>query len=346
MICKNTIIRIFKQKINVFMVFALPFLLTIGINWYDKIDSKIHIGIIDESNTQLSKALLNKLNENNNLNIIHTQKSTVNTDLIENKYSIVLLISKLTEDTIKNNEINNLIEIKSLRINDKLEDFEKWLYSLVKEEDISDITKKIYSNNKESKVGTSLIGFLTMFFFLEAVIFLNLFVIDKEKNTVTRFLYATKNSTYYILGVTLGCFILMLTQIILITFFAYILSVSIGFSYISLFLLLLIVISIATLFGLCIVTNSNNSYRSLMFGNVVVLLSSIVGGCIWNIQNSPSSLQIISNLTPQKRILNLSNILENNQSFSVTDLVFIIVFCLIFIIISSVSLKRFNNKYI
>lgn len=207
-----------------------------------------------------------------------------------------------------------------------------------------------FSGEESRKVGTNILGYLTMFILIEGTIFMRFFSEDKVNSSLKRVLTSTLSMKSYLLGNCIFNFFMMYIPTFIVIFVEKeFLKVNIGFSYFQYSYLLAIITFFSTTFGFFMSSIIENSDDSMMMSNLIIILTSILAGSFYSFTNKNSIIEKIIIILPQKNYLQLLQGIENKNAISnySGQLFYIFAISIIFFIIGSVICnKRYSEgKY-
>ncbi|MGL5354353.1 MAG: ABC transporter permease [Clostridium sp.] len=312
LVLKNNFKRLVKDKVFLFLgIIVLPIIVALGIYFSGNNEIKGKIAVVG-GNEVIENSLTSALGENSNITFEFLEESPTKTDLIKGIYLA--------------------------QVDFSMEEVEVVAYGKpeVKETIESIITETPYTGTKsEVTIEGKIIGFLVMFLLMGSTMLLENFLTDRESGVYVRVLNGGLSYFQYMIGQLLFIvctFILdaAVLTLLVIKLFGVTLNISL-----LLFTMILILLGIfAATYGLFISTIIKNKVTVNIGSSVIVLVTSLLGGCLVNINDSNKIMEFIRNLIPQKRLINLAN------SFNYSDLVYILIVILLFILGSFILGKR------
>lgn len=205
-----------------------------------------------------------------------------------------------------------------------------------------------YAPESESirQIGTSIIGFLTMFILMQGVSTMYLFAEDKEYAQIGRIAVSPVPFSDYLLGHCVFTFLfLLIPTLSVVCFVKYICRIPVGFSFLEYLFLLSVICVLATAFALFIQALIKNGDSANMIGSVVAVLTSILAGSFYSFEENNRALAVIVNVLPQKIFLTFADLLEKNSNIGVL-LPHIILLVLISLFFFLTALFITNKTYV
>ncbi|MGL5150122.1 MAG: ABC transporter permease [Clostridium sp.] len=310
LVMKNNLYRFSKDKVMIVMgLIIMPIVILLGLYFSSGDDIKGNIAMISVSNE--AKEVITKGFENNDkFKIEYFEESVSKTSLIKGIY-----IAQVDFREIDNMGVPKITSYGNEEIKKAIE---------------SIFTGAPYEGveNKTTVVG-KVIGFLIMFLLMGGVsMVMEFFLCDKENGTYTRVLSGNTSYFQYMCGQLLYSIVVLTTPATLWTVgIIMVLGINIEISYVLLGLLVILLGILSGTFAMFIATIFKDRVSASMGGSIIVMITSLFGGCLVNIEDSNKIIGFIRGLLPQKRMIDLAN------KFNLEDLAFIIV--IIFILLFS-----------
>lgn len=317
LVMKNNLYRFTKEKsMMVMVILVMPIIICLGIYFNNMDDIKGNIAVVN-STLEQQEIIKSSMEDNEKLKIDFLNKSPSKTDLIKGIY--------LAEIDLKGD--------KPKVISYGKEDIKKSIEASLRGE--------VYTPQKSNDtVQGKVIGFLIMFLFMGASVMVSdFFLSDRENGTYSRVLSGNITYIQYIIGqIMYSLIILTIPSILWSVFILKVLSVNLDISY-SLFIFLLFLVGIlSSTFGMFICTIFKDRTSASMGGSIIVMITSLLGGCLVNFNDTNKVIGFIRNLIPQKRLIDLSN------NFNNSDLIFVLCAILVFLFISVIlGKKQYEN---
>lgn len=172
------------------------------------------------------------------------------------------------------------------------------------------------SQDDKTNQGKIAIGMMTMFIIVFAGNSMAILLEDKKLKTFTRTFCAPIQSYEAVFGYLMSNVLLGIVQIIVFLFFTTILfNIEWGISVFYVFTLLLIYMigAIGLAIGFAGFISDSKKYNMVLM--LTGVLTSLIGGSFFPIENFNSFIKTISHFTPQKWMMNSFDILANGGSF-------------------------------
>lgn len=224
----------------------------------------------------------------------------------------------------------------------KSDKFKKAIQSFL----IGDTNVKFDSTVKRG-VGTNILGFMIMFLFIQAFLFMSLFIEDKQNGTFKRIATTPAGVIKYLMGYSLfNLTINFVPSFLVLLIEKYIFKVNIGFSIGTYICLLMLMSFMATAYSLLLCSLSENHDNCSMYSTTIVIATSLLSGNFYNINGKNYILNNIIKVLPQKNYLDIAVNIENGKAFSdsLAKLTYIIVFNLLLFVIGIMFTQRRFKK--
>ena len=306
LVLKNNLYRLSKETLILFMmIIVLPIIIYLGIYFSELDGIKGKIAIVGVNYNQ-EEALKNSIENDDNITLEFLEKSPSKTELIKGIYLAEINFTREEPEVISYGK----------------EEVKKALEANMKGETYTAISN-------ETTVQGKIIGFLTMYLFFGSLMIMDFFLTDRENGAYTRVLIGKVSYYEYIVGQILYA-ILTITvpsiafSLLLLKFLAVELSISLG-----LFALIVLLVGVLlSSFSIAICTIGKDKVTATMGGSAIVLITSLLGGCLINIVDTNKFISAIRNCIPQKRLIDLAN------NFNNKDLIILLLITVFFILIS------------
>lgn len=313
LVMKNNLYRFVKDKsMMVMVVLVMPIIICFGVYFNGSDNIKGNIAVVGASIEE--REILQSLSkENDKINVEFLEESPSKTKLIKGVY--------LAEIDFKGN--------KPVVTSYGKEDIKKSLEA--------SLNGEIYQGEEDiTTVQGRIIGFLIMFLFMGATtMVMDFFLADRESGAYNRVLSGRLSYYQYILGQMLyAILILSIPTTVWSVAILKILNVNLDISYSLLVFLLLLVGILSSSVGMLIATVFKDRVSASMGGSIIIMVTSLLGGCLINIQDTNKVIGFIRDILPQKRLIDLSN------NFNNSDLTFVVGTIVVFILISVFLGKR------
>lgn len=285
-ILRNNFYRMLMHKSRIYLCFGLitgAFLAALFLRIPDKPIGKV--AVVSEYPIEMPSPYLN---------VVYLETEPSLSELFLGKYDAVLTYSEESGygiKTIKNGQ------------------FKKVLEEIVR-------NPFVYSPDSSNirQIGTSIMGFLTMFILIQGLSAMYLFAEDQEHEQIKRIASSPASFTGYLLGHSIFTFLFMLLPtLFIISFVKYICRVPIGFSLLEYLFLLSVICGLAASFALFLNAIIKNGDSANMIGSAAVILTSILAGSFYSFEENNKVLSAIVNILPQKMFLTLADLLEKGS---------------------------------
>lgn len=316
LVIKYNFQRLLKEKMAIFMlIIILPLLVGLGVCFSTNDDVKGNIAVVG-ANMQQEEIIKKTLNNNERINIDFLQENVSKTDLIKGIY---LAEVEYGEEDAKVTSYKN-------------EEFKKSLEAILNNE--------IYEMAvEEVTVEGKIIGFLVMFLLMGSILILDYYLIDREKGVYSRILMSETSYYEYVIGQILYVFLaIAVPTIIMSVLVIKVLSVQLNISLWSFCGLLVLVSFLASSFAMFWNSTVKSKAAAQMGSSIVIMITSLLGGCIVNISDNNRIMKFIRGFIPQKRMIDLADNFNNG------DLIFIMITIGIFIFGSVVIGKYYCDR--
>lgn len=318
-ILKNDIERILQLKIYIVLgtilimgsVIAAIFIST-------KVQDQLSIAILGNKDGAIEQ----NLRKAKNIKLDWVEQKPQLSELVTQKYDAIVTVDAkehVSIQTVKGKKIKQ--EIQAVIQNPKLAD-------------------SFQTNTR--KIGTNIIGFMSMFILLQGILNAKLFADDKEKHLTERIITTPISFGSYLLGHGLYIWLFMFLPSMLVIIGAKILGFSIGFSVpmYAVFIGILSFLSFAI--ALCINSFFQVADDANLLGSALVILSSVLAGGFGNIGNENGVIYKILHILPQKDLINFVNAFEKNTLTrnSYIELSYVIIISIILLSIGVIKTKK------
>ncbi|MBE6046838.1 MAG: ABC transporter permease [Clostridium sp.] len=302
-IFKNNLLGIKKYLfLLLVMLISIPLIFLMGKTFSNENEElKKNIAVNCESESQ-EREVKEKLEDSKVYNLIFTNE-VHKTDLINGKY--------LAEVGYEDGEAF----IKSYRSNDDISYLNNLFFG-------SEISK-----SKNNTMVCKVIGFLCILIFMVSKLFMGNLLEERENGILSRILtggvsfyeYSSSQMLFNFLVIFIPCVVLSIISI-------FVLEIkTINFGY---FLLLLMFVCLtASSFAFCVFNCFKKKVTVEFVSSMVILLTSIFGGCIIDTYDDNKVISFIRTLIPQKILINLGDV------FEVKKIILLIIINVVFIFV-------------
>lgn len=282
-VLKNNVYRLMEHKSRIYLCFELTIgavLVALFINATTNPIGKV--AIVADNPNQFSSP---------HLNIVYLETAPPLSQLVLGKYDAIITYSEAGGyeiETIKNDQ-----------------------FKITVEEIIANPRGYVPDGLNTRQVGTSIIGFLTMFILMQGVSTMYLFAEDKAHEQIKRIASSPVSFTGYLLGHSIFTFLfLLLPTLLVVSFVQYVCRIPIGFRFLDYLFLLFVICGLAATFALFLQAFIKNGDSANMIGSAVVILTSILAGSFYSLEGNNQALSVFVSILPQKTFLTFSDLLE------------------------------------
>ncbi|MBN2442213.1 MAG: ABC transporter permease [Spirochaetales bacterium] len=195
-------------------------------------------------------------------------------------------------------------------------------------------------------VGSMGLGFFLYILLMQATVITGLMLTEKQNRTFFRIRIAPVREVIYSLGNMLAAFIILGSQIVF-TFFIIlcIFRINLGLSLFAVIPLLLAFSIAAIGFGIMVTAIAGSTLQAALLSNLVIIITSILGGCFWPLSFMPDFLQYIAGIFPQSWTMRAIEKLQSGASLSSTGftILLLISFGGLFISVYAYKMKHGKN---
>lgn len=317
-IIKNNWYRLMEEKLYVFISCMLTFMAVgAAIVLTNQVQSKINIAVVSDEN--LAQEL-----KTDNMNITELTKTPLISVLIQNRYDAVIQKDK-----------NGAYEIITLKNQEFQNQLKEW---------ITNPNKEVFFHQEKRQIGTNIIGYMMMFVLMQGVLYGRLFAEDKEKHMIERIAISPIAFRNYLIGHGIFMWLLGFIPNYAILVFASLIKIPIGFTLVQYGIILGMLTILSTTFALfihslfCVMDTAN------MLGNIIILLSSILGGSFYSYTRKDSILSKILTLLPQKSFLHFVDSWEKG-SMSTHTILQVSYVILISMVMLFLAIRKTQKEY-
>ncbi|MDT8716932.1 ABC transporter permease [Clostridium sp. 19966] len=299
----------------------------------------INIGVVKNVNSQASDKLVSLLENTKGVKVKIAEDKFIKTETILGKYDGVIFINRDFDKSaitdigkyfkfynVKDSSTNDMLKglVSSYLVSDKPIDMESTIAKLQGQ-----------TLSKAERV----ISFLATVLLISAVVNAAIMIKDREENTFNRFMYSPNKGFKYILGNVLYNYAFTYMQLLIAIIFTFILGMDFGMSSLTLLAYALLLTLLMTTFGTFIASIFKKELYANMFAGAISLVLSLVGGTFIIYDRMPKGLQALSNITPNRWIIESVKYLEKGAAGTVNPMIMLALFCLIFSIAAAVMNK-------
>lgn len=207
--------------------------------------------------------------------------------------------------------------------------------------------QKLSDRRKDKQVFLQSIGLLILAIMFGSGLVANQIIDEKRAGTFSRVLTAPVSAKSYIAGNILTNIIVIFAQVSLVLILTtQIFRINTFISPLLLFMVLMIFGLVAISLGMVIVSVAKDRLQMNMFSYVIIVPTSMLGGCFWSVEMMPRFMQNLANFFPQKWTLEAIGRLQNGDSPDkvLMDILIILAFGVLFFILAAYGINR-NKVY-
>lgn len=313
-VIKGILYRMINSKTYLIMpIIITPIVIVAAIYFSSSFVERANIGVVRNDNINFNSA---------EVNITQLKNKVPLSDLVKNKYDAVIYYEdgKVQIDTVKGN------------------DFKSKLLKIANGENV-----KIKDGEKRG-VDANIVGYITMFIILLGVM-LYRFYFDEKKGISKRVISANISYEQYIISHFVSVFIMIFVPtVIVVTIAKEVLKLDTNVTVFELDFIVFVLALLASAFGLLISSIVKEEESASMLGVMINIITTLLAGSFFTISNN-TLINIISDIMPQKHILNFTIALENGKT-NYIDIINVIFVCIIMIILSylinKIKLRKAN----
>ncbi|WP_238915885.1 ABC transporter permease [Clostridium sp. YIM B02555] len=313
-VIKGILYRMINSKTYLIMpIIITPIVITAAIYFSSSFVERANIGVVRNDNINFNSA---------EANITQLENKVPLSDLVKNKYDAVIYYEdgKVQVDTVKGN------------------DFKSKLLKIANGENVE------IKDGEKRGVAANIVGYITMFIILLGVM-LYRFYFDEKKGISKRVISADISYEQYILSHFVSVFIMIFVPtVIVVTIAKEVLKLDTNVTVFELDFIVLELALLASAFGLLISSIVKEEESASMLGVMINIITTLLAGSFFTISNN-TLINIISDIMPQKHILNFTIALENGKT-NYIDIINVIFVCIIMIILSylinKIKLRKAN----
>ncbi|WP_461204710.1 ABC transporter permease [Clostridium sp. DL1XJH146] len=367
LIFKNSLKLLFSKKINIFTYILLPILSTflIIVVFGSGDSTKLTMGVVNNDKSDLSDDMIDYLEETEIFKKKVITEDEIEDKVINGEVTFVLSIGENFEETILNGQKTN-VEIISIKGKDatiwvenyvnyyirNLKDIEiategdkndfYSIYENQKDGDLKFSAEKLKDQYTDKTVGRQGIGFFIMFILYGAANTANLILKERRERTYQRICTAPVTAKEYILGNMLVNLFIIIIQISSVMLLINLMGINIFIRGIDLFIVLVLFGLCAIGLGMIIMAFSKSSAESGNLSTLLIVPTCMLGGCFWEVEVMPNSVQRISDFMPQRWAIDALDKLQQGKSFYdiKLNLLVLLVFALVFFAITASKMKN------
>lgn len=351
--------RIFKKRINRIMIFVVPIVFILMAFNLNMSGVSINIGVVDNDNTELTKAFIKALQGKSEVGIMSydnmkaaiKNKSLAYGIVIDNGFTEAILKGEDVKlKTYKADEVNVTSAVKLYTENyisaarniAKITGYNKELfYSSLRAYETGTFKSETIvfgSKGGDGKSERFALGLLGYAMLIIATFSTNLILEDKKNKTYIRmFASPLKNFNYMLQNVFSFLFIVIIQVFVAFQIMTGIFNAQLGASEENMFAIFVIYAATCVALSLAIGSVSKNIKQASALGILVNTLVAMLGGLFWPKEYMPDVLITIGKFTPAYWLTDGVNKLLTSASITsaAQDIGILLLFTVVFFMISS-----------
>lgn len=334
LVAKKEFIRSLKDKKKLILTFLLPLvsiIVAIGIN--NMMKPSINIGIMENqyTNTKVEE----KINSVDRVEVSKANKNSINTDMILAKYMGVIEFKKY-----------NKFEVYCLDKNMK-KSIEEAVSQVINTGNISK-TENLISTLDEGSLSTSqrASGFILITLIITCTMSAVVMLKDKKDKIFVRYSLTPNKVSSYILGNYIYNLINTILQIIVASAFLYLLKIDMGISINNFIIIGILIAIVSTSISTLVTLLSNSELQASLLSSSIALIMSLLGGAFLPISKMPHMLELISNVSITKWIMELTYLMDKGITYENNlNIIMFIILLSISIVFISTKIGKKRLKY-
>lgn len=334
LVAKKEFIRSLKDKKKLILNFLLPLvsiIVAIGIN--NMMKPSINIGIMENqyTNTKVEE----KINSVDRVEVSKANKNSINTDMILAKYMGVIEFKK-----------DNKFEVYCLDKNMK-KSIEEAVSQVINTGNISK-TENLISTLDEGSLSASqrASGFILITLIITCTMSAVVMLKDKEDKIFVRYSITPNKVSSYILGNYIYNLINTILQIIVASAFLYLLKIDMGISINNFIIIGILIAIVSTSISTLVTLLSNSELQASLLSSSIALIMSLLGGAFLPISKMPHMLELISNVSITKWIMELTYLMDKGITYENNlNIIMFIILLSISIVFISTKIGKKRLKY-
>ncbi|MGL4452841.1 MAG: ABC transporter permease [Sarcina sp.] len=362
------------KNLSRFALFIIgPVILSIFfIKFMPATNTSLNVGIVNSNNSHSSTHIVDVIKENPSINVIEINEDKIKAAFANNEVSAVLEFDKDFEKKIIDGddvgvkiigkEEDATHEIVEQTINPYIKNLENLALSAKKneskykellssyEKENLDIELKsvgvIQKNYDEEKV---IIGFLIMLMLYKALFGAERINQDKKEGIFSRVMVSGVSSFKYYLGNILSSITVLIIQIgATLGLLKLILKLDFGMSYMELFFILSLTVILAVSMGTVCVSLTKTSEAASIIGNIVVVVSLMIGGAFIPISFFDGFTDKISKMTPIRWITTMVDNMQNGSTIleQWQSIILVLAISVVLLLIAAFITSKKDKKFI
>ena len=370
---KNNMKLMAFKSISKFLVLVIaPVIIAMLFINFMPTTSGLSIGIVDNDKSISSEHIIDVIKQNPHFNIVKMEDSQVKEMFANNKVQAVVSIGKEFEKNIIDGEkaklkmvgkegdstqemlegminpyIRNLEDLGLASSGDK-DKFNRLISEYQKESLVIEmkLVGEVLKNYGEAKI---IIGFLMMLILYKAFFGAERINKDKKAGVFSRVILSGVSSFKYYLGNILASLSVLVIQVALtLIFIKLIMKLDMGMSYLEVFFILVLTSIFAVALGTVCVSLTKNAEEASIIGNIVIVVSLMIGGAFMPVEIFPEFAAKISKLTPIRWLTDMITNLQLGSTISQEWKGIVLILCCsgVMLLISGFVTNQKDKKFV
>lgn len=358
----------FKKKRNYLLFIGAPIgcFLLMTVMFGITMTSGLSIGYINKDNGFAGNDLISYLEKTEKNRIITITEDQVNNSIIDGNIAISLVIPENFSFDILNgrrpvirlfslkgeaaagfiqNEINYFINsvLKLKHITGTDSDLFTTMYENFLARTTTLKIREVRDDSTGKTAGSISFGFFLYLILMQTTVIAGLMLKEKQNRTFFRIRVAPVREILYSLGNMLAAFIILCVQIVGTLFIiVFLFRINLGVPVFTVLPLLLAFSITAIGLGIMITSFARSTLQAALLSNLIIMISSMLGGCFWPLAFMPDFLQYIAGIFPQGWTMRALEKLQNGASLSSTGftILLLLAFGALFISVYAYKMKH------
>lgn len=353
----NSLKRLFKSKVQLLVLFILPFLVLFPTNLVSSgTMTTLKIAIIDKDNTELTKTFAESAKRD--FSVVNVNEKDIDNSINDGDINYVIVIPKgytsgiinmrdvkmkgfASSDKNVSSIMKEVIDgymnpVKNIAAASKGDNMRFYSgFKVFKQAFFKELGKT--KNKPAEKNSIVIYGMIIMFSMFTPVFAATTIITDKEKKTFFRTLNAGLSLKSYMLQTILSFELIAISQIaILLTVSKLCFHIEFGSSILNMLLLMFIFSIVSVSFGIAVSSMSKSTIQATMIGVGTVTFMSVIGGA-WGMKPNSGVVDVLSKLIPVSWAVDGIQKLLNNENLSSIgqNIVMLLIFAMIFFLLGT-----------
>ena len=368
----NMNLMAFKSFSKFIILVLAPVLVSIAMVKFIPITNGLTIGVIDNSKTVSSEHIIDVMKENPHIKIKNIEDDMLTTEFANSRVAAVVRFDKDFEKDIINGEeasvkitgkeedstheiientitpyIQNLEDI-GLAVEGDKKEFEN-LISEYQKDNLVIGMKNIGDEKQNYDQVKIIVGFLIMIMMYKGLTGAERVNVDKRTGIFSRVILSGVSTFKYYLGNVLASLTILIIQIVAtLGLIKAILKMDIGMEYTELFFILLLVVIFAVSLGTVCVAVTSKSETANIMGNIVIIVSLMIGGAFMPVEFFPDFAGKISKLTPVRWITDMVANIQQGSTLTAEwqSIVLILCFSTVMFLVAGFVTNQKDKKFV